>query len=223
MTWSWRRMPRHGSPGSGRSKKRMPYLHSMNRTIVTFCFLFIFYFSNAQPPLSEGKTLGTITDGNRKPVAGATITVLNTSYTAIADGQGQFHLPVLRPGTYTLVVSAVGFATISHPITVGGNHTEDINFQLPAANSQLDEVVVTAEKKTGSATARSPLRDSPVRTPGQRLPPMEQQRHHRHRARPLLRRPRRWPQRHRHPRFNHNLLYPRRGNLYRRCQPVQPG
>src|SRR5882724_9507048 len=109
-------MQRHGSPGSGRSKKRMPYLHSMNRTIVTFCFLFIFHFSNAQNPLSVGKTLATITDGNGKPIAGATITVLNTSYTAIADGQGQFHLPVLRPGTYTIVVGAAGFATTSRTI-----------------------------------------------------------------------------------------------------------
>jgi len=111
----------------------------MNRTIVTFCFLFIFYFSNAQN--------GKITDANAKPVPGATITVLNTNYTAIADGQGQFHLPVLRPGTYTLVVAAAGFATTSRTITIGQSHAEDVNFQLPAANSQLDEVVVTAQKK----------------------------------------------------------------------------
>src|ERR1700760_1766438 len=105
-------MRRHGSPGSGRGKKRMPYLHSMNRTIVTFCFLFIFYFSKAQT--------GKITGGNSKPVAGATISLLNTNYTVIADGQGQFHLPVLRPGTYTFVVSAVGFATVSRDIIIGG-------------------------------------------------------------------------------------------------------
>ncbi|HEY4286675.1 MAG TPA: TonB-dependent receptor [Puia sp.] len=111
----------------------------MNRTIVTFCFLFIFYFSSAQT--------GKITDGNSRPIPGATITVLNTNYTAIADGQGQFHLPVLRPGTYTIVVSAVGFATTSHTINAGGSHKEDLNLQLPAANSQLDEVVVTAQKK----------------------------------------------------------------------------
>ena len=111
----------------------------MNRTIVTFCFLFIFYFSNAQN--------GKITDANAKPVPGATITVLNTNYTAIADGQGQFHLPVLRPGTYTLVVAAAGFATTSRTITISQSHAEDVNFQLPAANSQLDEVVVTAQKK----------------------------------------------------------------------------
>lgn len=111
----------------------------MNRTIVTFCFLFIFYFSNAQT--------GRVTDISSKPVAGATITVLNTNYTAIADGEGQYHLPVLRPGTYTIVVSAVGFATTSRAITIDRSHTPAINFQLPAANSQLDEVVVTAEKK----------------------------------------------------------------------------
>ena len=102
-------------------------------------FLFISYFSNAQS--------GKITDARSKPVAGATITVLNTNYTAIADGQGQFHLPVLRPGTYTLVVGAAGFATTSRTITIGQSHTQDVNFQLPAANSQLDAVVVTAQKK----------------------------------------------------------------------------
>lgn len=117
----------------------MPYLHSMIRTIVTFCFLLIFSFSRAQS--------GKITDTHSGPLSGATITILNTNYTVVADAQGRFRLPSLRPGTYTLVVSAVGFATTSRTLSTGGDRNESLDFQLSPANTQLDEVVVTAQKK----------------------------------------------------------------------------
>ena len=68
----------------------------MIRTIVTFCFLFILCFAHAQS--------GKITDTHSGPIAGATITILNTNYSAVADAQGRFRLPTLRPGRYTFVV-----------------------------------------------------------------------------------------------------------------------
>ena len=49
----------------------------MNRTIVTFVFFLMFSFANAQ----SGKT-----------TPGATIAILNTNYTLVADANGHFEV-----------------------------------------------------------------------------------------------------------------------------------
>ena len=107
----------------------------MNRTIVTFLFLLIFSFANAQ----SGKTL-----------PGATINILNTSYTIIADANGNFKLPtILNPGTYILEISATGYATTTREIIIRNPRSAESSLDIPLTPSsrQLDEVIVTAEKR----------------------------------------------------------------------------
>jgi iron complex outermembrane receptor protein len=105
----------------------------------------------------------------------------------VANNQGLYQLPTLRPGTYTLVVSAAGFATTSRTITIGqgantstgdrpnpsttqpanpttaqpanssGNQPNPSpDIQLATADTQLDAVVVTAQKKQ-ELLQRAPL------------------------------------------------------------------
>jgi hypothetical protein len=113
----------------------MPYLHSMNRTIVTFLFFLIGSLNIASAQSESGKT-----------IPGATISILNTNYTIIADANGRFGLPAhLRPGSYILEVSATGYATTTRTIQNPLNSQLDI--PLTPSSKQLDEVVVTAEKR----------------------------------------------------------------------------
>lgn len=110
----------------------------MIRTIVTFCFLFIL-------PQLKAQT-GKITDSehNGSPVPNATITILNTSYTIAADAQGKYRLPKLRPGAYTLVITATGFASATKDITIG---QANLDIELTPAAKKLDDVIVTAQKQ----------------------------------------------------------------------------
>src|ERR1700748_1658483 len=71
---------------------------------------------HAQSPMPTG-IAGSLTDG-KQPLAGATITVLETKKSAISGSKGEFSLP-LPPGSYTIEIHYVGLKTITRKITVG--------------------------------------------------------------------------------------------------------
>ena len=107
----------------------------MIRMTFVCCLLLLFLFPQAQSTLP-----------------GATITILNTNYSTVADATGKFHLPALRPGTYTLVISATGYAITTRTIVIGRQSrdqpaTENITIRLAPSDTQLDAVIVTAQKK----------------------------------------------------------------------------
>ena len=92
---------------------------------------------------------GTITDASGGAVVGATISLINTESkserTTASDTQGEYHFPLLPPGTYKLRVTARGFA-----------HHEQTGLQLlvntpTSANVQLkvggatETITVTGE------------------------------------------------------------------------------
>ncbi|HWK06364.1 MAG TPA: TonB-dependent receptor [Puia sp.] len=110
---------------------------------ILFLFLFLgIYSAQAQ---SGGSLSGTVTDSRSEAIAGATVMILNTNYSAVADSKGGFRIPAIAPGTYTLVVSATGFATVNRSVTIADH--KNVSFQLAPSSAQLDAVVVTAQKK----------------------------------------------------------------------------
>src|SRR5438445_482206 len=84
----------------------VPYL--FKQSLPLFLLLGI-YSAQAQ---SGGTLSGTVRDSRSEAIAGATLIILNTNYSAIADNKGVFRIPAIGPGTYMLVVSAAGFATV---------------------------------------------------------------------------------------------------------------
>ena len=107
-----------------------------------------------RPGASEAGRAGTIsgtvvdqrTGSNLK---GALITIQETGQTARTDELGRFRLPAVRPGTYTVRVSYLGYISGVTRMTLysGGAIRED--FQLTAV---MDEIVVFGQR---SARARA--------------------------------------------------------------------
>lgn len=89
---------------------------------------------------------GTITNTQSQPVAGATLILLNTNFTAITNAEGKFNIKNITPGNYTMHISSIGYAERSLAITVNGA-AQQFNVKLTDASNQLDEVVVTAQKR----------------------------------------------------------------------------
>ncbi len=87
---------------------------------------------------------GKITDEGFVAITGATIHLLNTEFAAISNKEGRFEIKNLPAGKYTVEISAVGFATINKTITTQENN---LQITMRPASLQLDEVVVSAEKK----------------------------------------------------------------------------
>jgi TonB-linked SusC/RagA family outer membrane protein len=89
-----------------------------------------------------GTITGQVLDEAGLPLVSASIKVLELNKIAVADASGQFSISV-APGTYTLEVSYISFATQrieSVKVTEGKSVT--LNFTLKDELSKLDEVVV---------------------------------------------------------------------------------
>jgi len=112
----------------------------MKPPIVLLLMLTCFHICQAQHFI--GKTIsekGII-------IRGATVHVLNTDVSIISDEAGIFSIPPLPNGNYSLEVSAIGFARIEKKIQIPQSE-DTLVVSLPFSTTQLDAVIVTAEKK----------------------------------------------------------------------------
>jgi hypothetical protein len=96
---------------------------------------------------------GNIKDERSSPVSYASVYLLNSHFFAVSDTSGNFMIKNIPEGNYTLVVSAVGYATINETIQITKQGKTLFDLQLTDASRQLDEVIVTAEKKRRKCTS----------------------------------------------------------------------
>src|SRR5205809_5088474 len=109
-------------------------------------FLFPGFFLFAQ---NSTKLSGRVTDAGSNPISDVTVHLLNTNIAVFTDAQGNYVIGNVKAGNYTISYSAVGYATQNKnvEITAASNNAD---VQLADATTQLDDVVVTAEKKEES-------------------------------------------------------------------------
>ena len=100
-----------------------------------------------------GTIKGNISDKEtREPLTGATVQVAGTSQGAVADMDGNYRL-ILRPGTYTLYISYIGYKTeVLENLRVTREDMQ-LDFQLAPDTEVLGEVTVTARKNLESERA----------------------------------------------------------------------
>jgi hypothetical protein len=103
---------------------------------------------NAQPVDSDGEQiLGTVIDAaTGEPLISATVYVRETEQGAVTELDGNFAIRNMEPGTYTLQVSYVSYATkIITDVEIGQGETVRLNVSLDASSTQMEDVIVTAE------------------------------------------------------------------------------
>jgi len=96
----------------------------------------------------KGKIAGLITDASTgEALPGVNILIVGTTQGAITDVDGFYFINNVRPGTYSMRVSFVGFNTqLRDNIRVSTGLTSEQNFGLEVEDVGLEEVVVTAER-----------------------------------------------------------------------------
>ncbi|MBL7769883.1 MAG: TonB-dependent receptor [Flavipsychrobacter sp.] len=128
------------------------------RIILSICFcLFINETVLAQ---TSGAISGTILDRNtQKPVIGASVEVQPSKTGTSTDSLGRFRITGLTPGSYSISITAIGFAdkTLTNLVITSGNEN-NLNIELEPAGENLNEVVVSGKRATVRATSlESPL------------------------------------------------------------------
>ncbi len=118
------------------------------RKISILIFFFFAFFSGISLLAgTTGKIKGNVVDSDGFPVIGANIILQDTYLGAASDIEGDFIISNVPPGTYNLVVSAIGF----HKVTVTNvlvriDLTTNIDVNMTSETIDLDEIVVVAEQ-----------------------------------------------------------------------------
>src|SRR5271157_3177467 len=105
-------------------------------------FLFVLLSSYAWPQTYQGRILGTVFDQSGAVVSQAKVTITNTgtntSHTAMTTSAGDFSVPNLDPGMYTVAAEAKGFKkVVSTPILLEVSREVRVDLKLqPGAVSE---------------------------------------------------------------------------------------
>lgn len=118
----------------------------MTNKILHFVFSSLFFLLGvlaASAQSQTGSIHGTVADPSGAVVPSATITLTSQSGTAqfaMSGGNGAFSINALQPGSYTISVSAEGFAPfdpIGVVVTAGKSILQNIALQLPVATQEV--------------------------------------------------------------------------------------
>jgi len=118
-----------------------------NRPCQLFFLLVLFLF-HASPGSAQTKSYtikGLITDARTNDgIPGATVKITNSNAGAVANANGAFSLSTtLKPGTYQLTFSFIGYAPVTQSVTLGDNIQVTLNAKIEEDYLRLNEVVVT--------------------------------------------------------------------------------
>ena len=111
--------------------------------------------------IRSGAITGAITDPSSAPVPGAKITAIQeetkAAYRTTTGSAGEYTVPYLQSGTYTITVEATGFplfnVTDIH-LDTAQTVRADVQLRLATVATQLEVSATAAELQTESATAQ---------------------------------------------------------------------
>lgn len=92
----------------------------------------------------EGGIRGRVVNTKGEPVPNASILVTGVNQGTAADQEGRFSLSGLKAGTYTVVVTAVGYGKQERTVSVSDDNIATITIELSEDNADMAEVTVTA-------------------------------------------------------------------------------
>ena len=99
---------------------------------------------------SKGTIRGRVTDPSGSALVGAEVISQQNGASVVTDAQGQFFINDLDPGTYTLEISYVGFASLKKEVVVAAGQAANVDAKLSVASVNL-QVLVTTERGAGEA------------------------------------------------------------------------
>jgi vitamin B12 transporter len=122
--------------------------------LLTVLLLFLSGWLQAQTLIS-----GSVKDGKGHPIRGASIALKGSYDGATTDSLGNFHFASAEKGSFTLVVSNIGYNPVEQPITLNGTAIE-LRLALKEQLSELKAVTITAGSFTAGDAKRGAVLSS---------------------------------------------------------------
>lgn len=110
---------------------------------------------------NNGTIKGTIVTSDGQPAAYVTVRIDRSKWGGISNENGEYIIQHVKPGSWTLKVSAVAAATQEKVITVTAGQTLQVDFVLDQSAEQLKEVIVSTKNlnKENRFVAKMPLKN----------------------------------------------------------------
>ena len=107
---------------------------------------------------AQGTIEGNVTaQSSDDPLPGVNVAITELQIGAATGVDGNFAITDVPPGEHTVRARFVGYQTRTKTVEISGSETVTLNFRLPEATRQMDEVVVTG---TGGAAERKEIGNS---------------------------------------------------------------
>jgi len=135
-----------------RSKLIVTKINMIAKTALSVAILCAASIPTLAQSTSQGAIYGTVLDSSSAVIAKATVTIHNDATNAkstwTTDARGNFHAPLLEPGTYTVTVAAAGFQS---------SRIENVIVQLGQDTSLLPHLVSGLASTTVEVTGAAPI------------------------------------------------------------------
>ena len=106
-----------------------------------FCILFFLTFTSLPSFAQQFSTIsGTVTTSDGKPAAYISVGLKGKGLGNVTNEKGIFEIQRVKPGSYTLRVSAVGIQNIEKPIVIAPGEHKTVDFVINQNSNQLNEV-----------------------------------------------------------------------------------
>ncbi len=95
-----------------------------------------------------GKIAGRVLDGaTGEPLPGANVAIVGTTQGTAADVDGYYYILNVKPGTYSVRASLIGFAAVTvEEVKVIPDKTTTVDFSLSEEILEGEEIIITAER-----------------------------------------------------------------------------
>lgn len=116
--------------------------------------LLAFGWASAQQTASIS---GIVTSGPNAPEANINVSLKGTSIGSVTDARGHYEIKNVKPGSYILRITSIGYATRERNITLREGEQLVENISLSSSAESLSEVVVETNKKNPYARTESSI------------------------------------------------------------------
>ncbi len=130
--------------------------------LVKLCCLLAIPFLSSMNVSGQGTLKGVIKEKlSNDPMIAATVVVKGTTTGTVSDYNGEYTLP-LKPGTYTLEISYIGYITQEETVTLEEGKTTELNIEMVVEAIMGEEAVVTMQARGQLAAVNQQLRSNQI-------------------------------------------------------------
>ncbi|WP_146898201.1 TonB-dependent receptor [Adhaeribacter aerolatus] len=117
----------------------------MKKLLLLLCSFFLLQHTYSQ--INSAKIVGTVTDSVGSPITYATIILKNSNKGTTTDSKGNYTVSNLPAGSFTVLISAVGYHTQSQVVELADKEIKELSVSLKMLPRLLNEVVVTSRRR----------------------------------------------------------------------------